>query len=48
MVSIQGLKKYFLFFVYIKICQMSKEAYEKREIEIVDDGESFRINRRDL
>ena len=30
------------------MCQISKEAYEKREIEIVDDRESFWINRRDL
>ena len=31
-----------------KICQISKEAYKKCEIEIIDKEKYFRINRRDL
>ena len=46
---IEGLeKKYFLFFVYIKKCKISKEKYKKCEIEIIDDRKHFWANRRDL
>ena len=37
---------FFLVSVYKKMCQISKKAYEKCEIEIIDNKEYFWLNRR--
>ena len=41
-------KKDFYVCVYIKMCQISKEAYEKGKIPVINDRQYFWVNRRDL
>ena len=41
-------KKFLLSFCMYKMCQISKKAYEKCDIETIDDKEYFWINRRNL
>ena len=42
-------KKELFFFLYMyKMLQISKEEYEKCELEIIDKGRCFWVNRKDL
>ena len=41
-------KKIFFFLCMYKMLQISKEEYEKCEIEIIDKGIYFWVNRKDL
>ena len=49
LLNIYAIKKFYFFYVCIyKIYQISKEVYKKYEIEIIDNGKYFWINRGDL
>ena len=41
-------KKFFFFLCMYKMLQISKEEYEKCEVEIIDKGRYFLVNRKDL
>ena len=41
-------KKIFFFLCMYKMLQISKEEYEKCEVEIIDNGIYFWVNRKDL
>ena len=43
-----AIKKIFFFLCMYKMLQISKEEYEKCEIEIIDKGIYFWVNRKDL
>ena len=45
----KSLKKKIIFFLYIyKMTQISKEEYEKCEVETIGKGRYFWVNRKDL
>ena len=49
LLSILCHQKEFIFFLCMyKMVQISKEEYEKCEVEIIDKGRYFQVNRRDL
>ena len=41
-------KKNFFFLCMYKMLQISKEKYQKCEVEIIDKGKYFWVNRKDL
>ena len=41
-------KKFIFFLCMYKMIQISKEEYEKCEVEIIDKGRYFWVNRKDL
>ena len=41
-------KKLFFFLCIYKMLQISKEGYKKCEVEIIDKGRYFWVNRKDL
>ena len=41
-------KKIFFFLCMYKMVQISKEGYKKCEVEIIDKGRYFWVNRKDL